>query len=366
MTAKHFVLFASQPYSFPILRPLQQAIRARGDQVGWVVSGTLQHLLQPDETRLAGYRDVQAFNPQAVFSASNWVPLIFPGLKVQLFHGFNVEKRDASKGHFRIRAMFDLYCTQGPSTSGPFRELAEKYGYFKVAETGWPKMDPLFQSTDRKLRECFADQRRPVLMFASTFTESLSAAPHLLEPIKRLIAEEKYNWLLTLHPKMAPDTVNRYKALADGDSVCYFDASRTIDMLKAADAMIGDTSSIVTEFLLQGKPAVTFRNRKPGAHLLNITTVKDLPGAIETALSRPPGLMNAIDNFNTQNHPYTDGKSSERVLTAVDEFATLQPALRRKKPLNTYRKLQHYLKVRKMSAPPASPAKEPMIDSGSK
>ena len=68
-------------------------------------------------------------------------------LRVQVFHGFNVRKRSDNKGHFRVRGFFDLYCTQGPDTTLPFKVLEKKFGYFKVVETGWPKMDPMFLKT---------------------------------------------------------------------------------------------------------------------------------------------------------------------------------------------------------------------------
>ena len=52
------------------------------------------------------------------------------------------------RGHFRIRGLFDLYCTQGPATTEPFEQLAREHGHFAVAETGWPKLDPLFAPDD--------------------------------------------------------------------------------------------------------------------------------------------------------------------------------------------------------------------------
>ena len=34
------------------------------------------------------------------------------------------------------------------ATTAPFEELARQYGHFAVAETGWPKLDPLFAPDD--------------------------------------------------------------------------------------------------------------------------------------------------------------------------------------------------------------------------
>ena len=97
---------------------------------------------------VAHARAAVALRPRAVFSAANWVPTFVSGAKVQVFHGFNVEKRDEARGHFRVRGLFDLYCTQGPATTARFSELAAREGHFKVVETGWPKLDPVFRGED--------------------------------------------------------------------------------------------------------------------------------------------------------------------------------------------------------------------------
>ena len=185
-----YLLFATELYAVPILRPLAAAARARGAATGWVVPDAVAAYLTDDEPRLTHRSQVRALNPRAVFSAANWVPPGFPGAKVQLFHGFNAEKRDPGRGHFRLRGYFDLYCTQGPATTAPFRELAHEHGYFAVEETGWPKLDPLFSGAGKAaidaLRAPAAD--RACAMFASTFTESLSCAPAMFDTLAQAVA----------------------------------------------------------------------------------------------------------------------------------------------------------------------------------
>ncbi len=344
MKTKRFLLFASQAYSIPILRPLHKVMRQQGYAVHWYLSSDLSSLLLPDESVLESGKAVNQFDPDAVFSASNWVPLIFPGIKVQVFHGFNVEKRDANKGHFRIRGMFDLYCTQGPTTTEPFQRLAEKHRYFKVAETGWPKMDPLFAPGDELTAITFKNAQLPVVMFASTFTLTLSASPHLYSTIKTLIAEKNYNWLLTLHPKTAPSVIQQYKDL-EADNAHFLESDRTIDMLRSADIMICDTSSIVSEFLLQEKPVVTFRTRKPAPYLYNITHTEELAAAIKHVLSRPDNLICAIRDQNLLTHPYNDGESSNRIIQSTLNFEQLQPPITRRRPMNLRRKLSQFYKI---------------------
>src|SRR5262249_48392875 len=149
--------------------------------------------------RVGHWREVRAFAPDSVLCAANVVPPFFPGLKVQLFHGFSVDKRSHERGHFRVRGLFDLYCTQGPDTTEPFRALAERLGHFKVVETGWPKLDPMFRPDPATLAALRAPaDGRAVVGFGSTFTERLSAAPALLPELARLVESGRWYWLLTL------------------------------------------------------------------------------------------------------------------------------------------------------------------------
>src|SRR5690606_163606 len=101
-----------------------------------------------------------------------------------------------------------------------------------------------------------------------------------------------------------------------------------------------DTSSALSEFLLTGKPVVTFRNRRPGPQLIDIDDVAGFEPAIERALARPPELMAAIREFADAIHPYRDGRSSERVLAAVDAFIARGGRNPRPKPRNWWRKFK--------------------------
>ena len=58
------------------------------------------------------------------------------------------------------------------------------------------------------------------------------------------------------------------------------------------------------------------------------------------SLSRPPELMQAIGAFADAIHPWRDGRSSERVLDAIDTFIASGASNRKRKPLNLWRKLK--------------------------
>jgi CDP-glycerol glycerophosphotransferase (TagB/SpsB family) len=337
------LLFATELYALPILRPLAQAIRASGGEVAWFVSAPLIAYLSADERCLGDVREVRAFAPLAVFSASNWVPHFFPGVKVQVFHGFNVEKRAPDRGHFRIRNLFDLYCTQGPATTAPFRELAAQHRHFAVVETGWPKLDPLFAIDEGDAARLRPVDGRPVCMYAATFTEDLSSARALHAQIAHQVASGERYWLLTLHPKSDPEIVARYRALA-GANARYLEAVDLVPMMRAADVLVSDTSSVVSEFAVQGKPVVTFRNRAPKPHMLDIADPAQLEPALRTALAPPPGLIETLRAYAEQIHPLRDGRSSERVLAAAAAFSRGEFGVPTRKPLNLWRKLQGRLR----------------------
>jgi len=140
-----YLLLASELYSLPVLRPVAAAAQAAGHRVGWLCAAPLAARLGPGEVRIADRAALAAFAADATFSTVHRIPPQLPGKQVQLFHGLNIDKRDdGGRGHFRIRDLFDLYCTHGPATTPRFAALAREHGDFAVAETGWPKLDPLF------------------------------------------------------------------------------------------------------------------------------------------------------------------------------------------------------------------------------
>ncbi|HDS0949203.1 TPA: CDP-glycerol glycerophosphotransferase family protein [Stenotrophomonas maltophilia] len=330
-----YLLFATERYALPILAPLAQALHASGQEVAaWFEGGAAGSSL-PGVPGI-GLKQALAMRPRAVFSAANWVPTFLSGAKVQLFHGFNVEKRDSARGHFRVRGMFDLYCTQGPATTAPFRQIADQQGHFAVAETGWPKLDPLFRDDGGESAALRAPAAgRPVILFGSTFTERLSAAPHLLAPIAADIAAGERYWLLTLHPKCPPDLFERYRALA-GANARFIEPEQVMAAQRAADVLVSDTSSIVSEFIVQHKPVVTFRNRVPKPHMIDFDDATQLPAMLQRALHPDTALRAEIVRYADAIHPYRDGRSSERVITATEDFLSGEMGALRRKPFGSW------------------------------
>ena len=329
------LLIARERYALPILQPLAEALAAAGHEVFAWFDGPLAQAGEsmPAPAKMLDLRAAVALNPAAVFCAMDWVPPFFGGVKVQLFHGFDTNKHSDKRGHFRIRGLFDLYCTQGPATTIPFEKLAREQGHFAVVETGWPKLDPLFRD-DGGASEALRSraQGKSVVMFASTFTERVSAAPHLHDAIKREIARGDFYWLLTLHPKCPPELFQRYRALA-GESAYFIEPEQIVTAQRAADVLLSDTTSVVPEFVVQDKPVVTFRHRVPKSYMLDFDDPDRLPRMLEQAFSPTAELRAAIFAYANDIHPYRDGRSSERVIAAAEDLVSGKLGPLRPKPL---------------------------------
>lgn len=328
--ALRLLFYVEQDYSFDILRPLQAEARQRGHEVRWLVFGDASSaLLKADEVAVRNAADAVAYHPDVVVAPGDRVPAFIPGLKVEVFHGLNEDKRG---NLIPERGLFDLYCTQSPSQTAMLQPLALRRGWFQVRETGWLKLDTLFGFPARP-----AARDRPQILLASTFTPSLSGAEALYPEIARLSQSPEWQWLVTLHPKMAPATVERYRALA-GSNLEFHGTDKVIELLHRADLMVSDNSSILQEFLLLGKPVVSYRNRNPGAFLIDIQAPEQLREAIARALAPDAELQRAIAAYAPAVTPWRDGRSAGRIMDAVEDM--LAGSWQDKKPLNLLRNLK--------------------------
>jgi len=334
-----YLLYISEDYSFKILRPLQEEILKRGGQAKWFVEGNNvnTNYFKEDEMVLSNVKDVIKYKPDVVLAPGNFVPSFIPGIKVKVFHGFLSNKRRKKDNviyHFIIRDCFDVYCTQGPSSTLPFLELEKKHKTFEVIETGYCMMDPYFKDEKRKKQV----NERPIVLFSSTFSPRMTKAPVLLETIKKLSKNTKWQWLVTFHPKMDKSIVDAYKAIQH-DNLTFIETDNLVPYMEKADVMLADFSSMITEFILLNKPVVTFQNYNDMPYVLNVTKEEDIDKTIEKALTYPEEMMIEIKKFSDFTHPYTDGKSSTRLIDALEEKLNKNNFVD-KKPLNIIRNLK--------------------------
>jgi hypothetical protein len=333
---RRYLFYVEQNYCYGILRPIQNVLRHRGDDVAWLPVGSDfdRSGFEPGERVFDHVREAIAWRPCAVMVPGNFVPDFIPGVKVMVTHGLLSEKRRKKDGmiySFIERGLFDLYITHGPNTTERWRQMAREAGYFEVAECGWSKLDPLF---DGSLSRTPSDL--PVVYFASTFSPRLTAAPRLVDTVADLLARRDWRWLVHFHPKMPAAVTDRYRAIRS-DRLQVVEGHDTLQLLLDADVLLCDTSSIISEFALLQKPVVTYRNLAPKPYMIDVRQPEQVGLALERALQRPEAVMHAIAEHARETHPWNDGRCSERIVAATDRLLQSGLGHLRRKPRNRIR-----------------------------
>ena len=315
------VLFCMNPYSFGILQPIMEVLKEKNDEYIWFVrAAIIEKFPFKDENVTSSIKEIINFQSDAIFAPGNEVPYYLRGVKTQIFHGLAGEK----KSHFRIRSYFDLYLTQGPYFTKWFSEAAQKHKNFSVVETGWPKLDiygkELHKYDEDKQDLLLSSNTEKIILFAPTFSPSLSSAPYLLAQIEELAAHKEYLIVIKFHDLMAQNLIDLYKKLADKfENVLFVEERNIIKYLLIADLMISDTSSVVYEFLLLDKPVLTFKNNAAVANWDNSLSYSGLVHKVAVNLTEDP-FKEKRANILKEYHPYTDGKSAIRMVNAVEAY----------------------------------------------
>ncbi len=336
------VLFCKNPYAFDVLNPIMEVLKAKNEEYLWYVypkiADKFPYLNEPFTTKIA---DLKAFQSEAVFVPGNEVPHYLSGVKVQVFHGLAGEK----KSHFRIRDYFDLYLTQGSYFTNIFLRLKEKHKDFEVIQTGWPKFDVYWSDQNKyvsiknDLLEKYHTSK--IILYAPTFSPSLTSAPFLKEEIKRLAENKNYLILVKFHDLMGKELIEDYKKIAGNIDNIVFEGGRDITKyLMLADLLISDTSSVIYEFLLLDKPVLTFKN-------ISDNVLWDNSLVYENLVEKVSEILHA-DSFKAQReiisntyHPYKDGLSAQRMVEAV-QFYIKEYGIPDRRKLSLFRKYKIY------------------------
>ncbi len=337
------ILYCELPYSYEILYPLYKTGLQRGYEQLWYIPQTIQSQLDPDPeiTISISMQELSDFRADVILVPTNSIPHYLRGLKVQVFHGLAGEK----KGHFRIRHYFDLYLTQGPYFTKKFNKLAKKYKDFSVVETGWSKLDSFFNVREiQKIKETYFPELKDykdTVIYAPTFSPSLTSAKDLLPELQKLTKDEDLFLFIKFHDKMNRDMMNSYrKSFAGKKNVKIYDQKNISSLLIVSDYIISDTSSIVYEFVLLNKPALSYRSRSKNIKWLNIYNAADLITAFRKIREQDEFEIKRKETIS-EYHPYTDGRSSERMWNAIEDYINLH-GVPEKRNLSFYRKQKVY------------------------
>jgi CDP-glycerol glycerophosphotransferase (TagB/SpsB family) len=348
------VLFCEHKYAISILQPLETEIQSMGEcgyKVLWFVDRrNIPDFTLKDETQWTNsMQEVYDFSPEVIFVPGNIVPCYLPGVKAEIFHGYAAEKKD----HWIIRRYIDIYLTQGPFFTEGFKALALKYGDFEVRETGWPRQDWIYRhlhSFDKEKEELLAAHNRKYLvLYAPTFSPSLTSLPFLKKGLVSLSNRRDVLILLKLHPLTKREWVNEYRALAaDNPAVLWVDDHNVTKYQIMSDVMISDTSSTIYEFLLLDKPVITYKAAARDRYWLDVEDADALPNAFDAALVDEQYRAQrkwVIDNYD----PYNDGSVCRNMLAAVHDYIERHgvPGERKVNLWRKYRSVKTFGKINK-------------------
>lgn len=334
------VLFCENKYAVDILYPIyQEANEDGGHSVLWYVHSPKIPVfpLKDEVTYTNSMQEVYDFSPEAVFVPGNIVPYYLPGVKVQVFHGYAAEKKD----HWIIRRYFDLYLTQGPFFTKKFKELAAEYNDFEVMETGWPKQDWIkrhWHDYDEERENLLKTHgKKQIVLYAPTFSPSLTSLPALKEALVHLVHNNDIVLLLKFHPLTDEKWIEEYKKLAEEEEhIVWIDDFSVTKYQLMSDIMISDTSSTVYEFLLLGRPVITYRTIAQDIYWTNVTDASELESAFQQAQFDEASIEKR--NWVVTNYdPYLDGKVCKRMLDAVADYIHRHGVPKERK-LNLWRK----------------------------
>ena len=321
------------------MKPLHDELAKTNHRVLWYIpdriKGNCPFLNDIEYTN--SIDELYKFQSDAIFVPGNEVPHYLRGVKVQIFHGLAGEK----KGHFRIRQYFDLYLTQGPYFTDRFKQLAAKHRNFEVIETGWCKLDTLYSNHENFLlekREILSKSgTKTLVLFAPTFSPSLTCAVEAKEKIFEIADNEDVFILIKFHDLMNVQIADEYRLLASTKSnVKVVDDRNILKYLIMCDIMVSDTSSVVYEFVLLNKPVITINSKSANINWRDIPDVSTLRNTLVDEISND-NFSDIRQNIIDMYHPYTDGKSSARMVVAVEDYIQRNGVPHRRK-LNLYRR----------------------------
>ncbi len=218
-------------------------------------------------------------------------------LKIGMRHGAYHFKSFISAEKYN---RFDLFFF----TSHKEVEEAKAIGIHNARWGGFPKCDTLFDENyiceAIKLKEQICDPSKKSILFSSTWDSSgLSGVDFWYDKLSEIT--EKYNVFVTLHPWVSKKITEQIKSTPNVHFINHYD--NIYKYILIADAFVADTSSIIAEFMITGKPILTFRLPPKGRLSQDIY---DLLERYTFRVNNFQELMQKITNLFTETNKKLD------------------------------------------------------------
>lgn len=315
------ILFCQHAYAFGILEPIANVLKEKSHDYIWFTTKELSpHFPYKSEPHTDSIGKIIDFRSDAIFIPGNYVPFYLRGYKIQIFHGLAGEK----ESHFKVRGYFDLYFTQGPYFTDRFNQIRAKHKNFDVHQTGWCKLDIYKNNSEDYLLEkkelLNKYSASKIIVFAPTHNTSMNSAPFLEEEFEELAKNKEYLIIIKFHDLTKTPIIDRYIQLAHKTSNIIISNEPSISkLLYMGDLLVSDTSSVVYEFLLLDKPVLTYKSKAENIKWDNKESYTNLQKSIAENLNADPFAKNRAEVI-ANYHPYSDGKSSERMVEFTENL----------------------------------------------
>lgn len=244
-------------------------------------------------------------------------------VKIGFNHGVYQFKKWTSPKNY---LSFDIFFV----SSSEHQKAALAKGITNTVPIGAPKLDPAFdgsynESFLRSLkRELNVDETKPIILFSATWEVSgLSALDKWIDKLDRLV--DKYNILVTVHPWIDE---KKKKLLRKTENVNFVESPDIVPILYISDLLVGDTSSLIGEFLVFNKPIITFKvegGKRSNTEILEliskvsvqISEFEDLEEVIENELNNPGNRAKEKAQVREQLFYKLDGKAGKRAAQEI-------------------------------------------------
>ena len=137
---------------------------------------------------------------------------------------------------------------------------------------------------------------------------------------------------------MDTETITDYKNIKSKNLLIVEDNDIT-PSLQISDLMLSDTSSVVYEFILLNKPVITLNSHSDNISWEDHSNIDVLTQSLISILKGDDKFKESRQNIINKYHPYSDGKSAQRMIDATVTYIE-QNGVPKKRKIPFLRKLK--------------------------